>query len=137
MPEMSPAAADAFLRDLHVGVLAVERTSNPPLAVPIWYDLDEAGNVIIWTPADSWKARLIGAAGRATFIVQQEAEPYAYVMIEGHTTSAPADEGTARRIARRYFGEARGDQFLDSTPVDGNLVITIHRDKLRSFTYDE
>ena len=137
MPEMSPAAADAFLRELHVGVLAVERPSNPPLAVPIWYDLDEAGNVIIWTPAESLKARLVRAAGRATFTVQREVEPYAYVSIEGRTTSVPADEGTVRRVARWYFGDARGDQFLDSTPVDGNLVITIHRDKLRSFTYDE
>ncbi|MFW0789828.1 pyridoxamine 5'-phosphate oxidase family protein [Gordonia sp. CPCC 205333] len=136
MPEMTPAAADAFLRDVHVGVLAIERSSNPPLAIPIWYDVDEAGNVIIWTGADSVKARLIGRAGRASFTVQRETVPYAYVTVEGHTSSAAADDATARRIARRYLGEDGGDEFLKSSPVDGNVIITIHKDKLRSLTYD-
>ncbi|GAB16882.1 hypothetical protein GOEFS_016_00080 [Gordonia effusa NBRC 100432] len=137
MPEMTAAAADAFLRDLHVGVLSVERESKPPLAVPIWYDVDESGNVIIWTHGGSLKARLISKAGRASFTVQRETVPYAYVTIEGHTTSAAADDSTARRIARRYLGEKGGDEFLESNPNDGSIVITIHKDKVRSLTYDE
>ncbi|MFE3317487.1 pyridoxamine 5'-phosphate oxidase family protein [Nocardia sp. NPDC059195] len=137
MSPMTPAAADAFLRDLHVGVLAVERNSKPPLAVPIWYDVDESGNVIIWTHPDSLKAKLIERAGRASFTVQQEAMPYAYVTVEGHTSRASADDVTARRIAQRYLGENGGDGFLKSNPTDGYVIITIHKDEVRSLTYDE
>ena len=137
MPEMSPSEADAFLRDLHVGVLAIERESKVPLALPIWYDVDDDGNVIIWTHAESLKAKLIRKAGRASFTVQRETVPYAYVTIEGHATSEPADDATARRIARRYLGDVGGDEFLKSSPPDGNVVITIHKDKVRSLTYDE
>ncbi|WP_231703026.1 pyridoxamine 5'-phosphate oxidase family protein [Tsukamurella asaccharolytica] len=134
---MTDADADAFLRDLHLGVLAVERSANPPLAVPIWYDVDDSGNVIVWTHGGSLKAKLVSRAGRASLTVQRETVPYAYVSVEGHTTVAPADDATARRIARRYLGESGGDEFLDSNPTEGNVIITIHRDKVRSLTYDE
>ena len=137
MPAMTAASADAFLRDLHVGVLAIERSSKPPLAVPIWYDVDESGNVLIWTHPDSLKAKLIDRVGRASFTVQQEAVPYAYVTVEGHTTSAPADDATARRIARRYLGANGGDKFLESNPADGCVIVTIHKDKVRSLAYAE
>jgi len=37
---MSRSEREAFLADVHVCVLAIERTGQAPLAVPIWYDYD-------------------------------------------------------------------------------------------------
>ena len=35
---MSPEERDAFLADLHVGVISIEQAGAAPLTVPIWYD---------------------------------------------------------------------------------------------------
>jgi nitroimidazol reductase NimA-like FMN-containing flavoprotein (pyridoxamine 5'-phosphate oxidase superfamily) len=35
--EMTPEEREEFVADVHVGILAIERESKAPLAVPIWY----------------------------------------------------------------------------------------------------
>ncbi|MCF8572324.1 pyridoxamine 5'-phosphate oxidase family protein [Gordonia sp. HY002] len=66
---MTTTEADEFLRDVHVGILAVERKSNPPLAVPVRYDVYDQGRVVVWISEDSLKAKLLRRAGRATLTV--------------------------------------------------------------------
>jgi hypothetical protein len=34
--QMSTTEREAFLADLHVGVLEVERADGPPLVTPVW-----------------------------------------------------------------------------------------------------
>ena len=43
---MTEEERDAFLADLHVGVLSIEQDGRPPLSVPIWYDY--APGVGVW-----------------------------------------------------------------------------------------
>ena len=35
---MTKKEREAFLADLHVGVISIEQAGSPPLTVPIWYD---------------------------------------------------------------------------------------------------
>jgi hypothetical protein len=37
---MTRAEREAYLADLHVGVISIERAGSAPLTVPIWYDYD-------------------------------------------------------------------------------------------------
>ena len=79
---MSVAEREAFLADVHVGVLAVDQPGRGPLALPIWY-LVEDGDVIVGMGGQSKKADLLRAAGRATLTVQTEEPPYRYASVEG------------------------------------------------------
>jgi PPOX class probable F420-dependent enzyme len=114
---MTPAERDAFLADVHVGVLAVERPGKGPVAHPIWYVYDGT-DVIISVEADAVKARLLARAGRATMTVQVEHPPYRYVSVEGPVTLTPAHDGDGydlRSVAIRYLGAEAGAQYADST----------------------
>ena len=68
---------EAFLADVHVAILAVERDDGPPLASPVWYRYRPGGDVELMTEDESLKGRLLRSAGRAALSVQRETFPYA------------------------------------------------------------
>ena len=119
---MSEDERQAFLADLHVGVLAVERSDGPPLAVPVWYRYAPGGDVEISTDESSIKAGLLRAAGRASMVAQRESLPYAYVSVEGPVTFAEADHATRIDIATRYMGEELGTAYVEGTSGDSLLI---------------
>ena len=62
---MSTEGREAFLADVHVGVLSVADTdSRPPLTIPIWYSYTPGGELSLVTWKQTRKLRLIRAAGR-------------------------------------------------------------------------
>jgi len=71
---MSASEREAFLAEVHIGILSVEEPGRGPLALPIWYEYRD-GVVEFGTDRDSHKARLLLAAGRATLAVQDETPP--------------------------------------------------------------
>src|SRR5579872_6488437 len=75
---MSPAERQAFLADVHVGVMSVAQGSQGPLTVPIWYTYEPGAMVSIITGASSRKATLIAVAGRFSLCAQSETAPYKY-----------------------------------------------------------
>ena len=69
---MTRAEREEFLADLHVGVIAIEREGQPPLAVPIWYEYRPDQGVWVLTEEDSQKGRALKAAKRFTLVAQTE-----------------------------------------------------------------
>jgi PPOX class probable F420-dependent enzyme len=136
MANMSNEDRERFLADLHVGVLAVERTDRAPLAVPIWYAYEPGGEVSIWTTEGTLKDKLIRAAGRFSFTVQNEEPPYKYVTVDGEVTFVgPADEAEARKIAIRYLGDEAGNQFADENHSPSSIVIRMQPKRWLSVDY--
>lgn len=130
---------EEFLAGVHVGVLAVERTDGPPLAVPIWYDYRPGGDLWVLTPEDSIKGRLLQAAGRFSLAVQDETPPfYKYVSVEGPiTTIAAADEDDDNRpMAHRYFGPDLGDEYVESSDAQ-SLKFTMRPERWWSVDYSK
>ena len=115
---MTDAERQAFLADVHVGVISVERPDGPPLTVPIWYFYEPGGELWVLTEPTSRKGRLLERARRFSLCAQSE-DPtrYAYVTVEGPVTTAePADLETHRRpIAHRYLGPELGDLYIART----------------------
>ena len=104
---MTEEERDAFLADLHVGVISIEQDGRPPLSVPIWYDYTPGVGVWVITADTSLKAKHLQAAGRFTLVAQSEEPPaYRYVSVEGPIVETrPADlDADLRPMARRYFG---------------------------------
>ncbi|MGI9431617.1 MAG: pyridoxamine 5'-phosphate oxidase family protein [Myxococcota bacterium] len=117
---MTREEREAFLADVHIGVVSVADGERGPLTAPVWYAYEPGGEILFVTGADSLKARALGANARASFLVQTEELPYKYVSVEGAVTVGVADlEKHTRPIAHRYLGQEAGDGYLASTRTEG------------------
>jgi nitroimidazol reductase NimA-like FMN-containing flavoprotein (pyridoxamine 5'-phosphate oxidase superfamily) len=114
---MTKEEREAFLADVHVGVISIADEGRGPLAVPIWYAYDPGGEVRIMTGRESRKGRLLARAGRFSLCAQTERPPYKYVSVEGAiiSTEAADIERDLRPLARRYLGKEMGDRYVEET----------------------
>jgi nitroimidazol reductase NimA-like FMN-containing flavoprotein (pyridoxamine 5'-phosphate oxidase superfamily) len=113
---MTKEEREAFLADVHVGVLSVAHDSRGPLVVPIWYSYEPGGEIRIITGRASRKGKLLEQAGRFSLCVQSETAPYyKYVSVEGPIVAVevPDLERDRRPLARRYFGTEWGDRYIE------------------------
>lgn len=137
MPKnMTEDQREAFLADLHVGVLGVERADGPPLVVPVWYWYEPGGDVEVLTSGESLKGRLLARTGRATLCAQEEDLPYEYVSVEGPVRIDHLDEQygpEVERMAIRYLGDELGRQYA-AQEATGNIRVSLTPE--RWFTYD-
>jgi hypothetical protein len=81
--KMSREEREAFLADLHVGVISMSEKGRGPLTVPIWYAYEPGGEVVIATERNSRKMKLLEKGRRVSLCAQCETPPYKYVSIEG------------------------------------------------------
>lgn len=135
---MTEAERNAFLSDLHVGVIAIDHPDEPPLAVPIWYDYSPEVGVRLTSGDNSLKTRLLTAARRFSLVVQDETPPcYRYVSVEGPVVvQRPADvEADLRTIARRYLGVEGGDAFTEMIASDPITLFIMRPEKWRTVDY--
>ncbi len=137
---MTEAERQAFLAEVHVGVLAVERADGPPLAVPVWYGYEPGGAVEVLTSAGSLKGRLVAATGRASLCAQQEELPYRYVTVEGPAEidrlgdrARPAVEA----MAVRYLGDEMGRAYAADGVAEDEICIRITPERWLSVDYSK
>jgi hypothetical protein len=114
---MTKQEREAFLADVHVGIISVADEGRGPFTVPIWYASDLGGDVQIMTGRESRKGRLLARAGRFSLCAQTESPPYKYVSVEGPiiSTEAAGIERDLRPLARRYLGKEMGDRYVEET----------------------
>jgi nitroimidazol reductase NimA-like FMN-containing flavoprotein (pyridoxamine 5'-phosphate oxidase superfamily) len=131
---MTAAEREAFLADVHVGVLAIDEPGRGPLALPVWYQFED-GKVVIGMSGTSLKARLLGSAGRATLTVQTETPPYQYVSVEGPVTIS-ASQRDDLSMATRYLGPELGAWYAENNPsTDESVVVTITPENWRTMDF--
>jgi nitroimidazol reductase NimA-like FMN-containing flavoprotein (pyridoxamine 5'-phosphate oxidase superfamily) len=114
---MTKQEREAFLADVHIGIISISEEGRGPLTVPIWYAYDSGGDLRIMTGRESRKGRLLVLAGRFSLCVQTETSPYKYVSVEGPIVSTEAAdiERDLRPLARRYLGKEIGDRHVEET----------------------
>ncbi len=114
---MTKQEREAFLAEVHVGVISIAEIGRGPLTVPIWYNYEAGGEIRIMTGRESRKGRLLAHAGRFSLCAQTESPPYKYVSVEGPIVSTEAAdiEGDLRPLARRYLGKESGDRYVEET----------------------
>jgi PPOX class probable F420-dependent enzyme len=125
--QMTVEEREAYLADLHVGVVSVAgRDGRAPLAVPIWYRYEPGGLLSFVTGGNSRKTRALRETGRCSFCVQNEDIPYRYVTVEGPVVAIqPVDEEERRLIAHRYLGTEGGDAYIVATAGDRLNSVTV------------
>ena len=119
--DMTADEREAFLADVHVGILSIARTGKGPLALPIWYQYED-GYVRIGMGGKSLKAKLLRRAGRATMTVQTETPPYKYVMVEGPVVVL-SEQRDDYAMASRYLGPELGKWYAENNPSTSESVI--------------
>ncbi|MEZ5551334.1 MAG: pyridoxamine 5'-phosphate oxidase family protein [Pseudomonadales bacterium] len=134
---MTRSEREAFLADLHVGVLSVPAENSAPLSAPVWYDYRPGGDIWLLTGRTSQKGRLLRKGTRVTLVAQKESLPYAYVSVEGTVTAiTPAEVDTdTRPMARRYLGDKMGDAYAAQNSEDDSVRVTIRADRWLTVDY--
>ncbi len=140
--KMSKPEREAFLADLHVGVISVAEKDRGPLTAPIWYDYQPDGELWILTERSSRKGRLLEEAGRFSLVAQSETPPYKYVSVEGPITSIEVadEERDERPMAHRYLGQEFGDGYIEATRGDGdvdNILVKMRPQRWLSADYSK
>ena len=135
---MTQAEREAFLADVHVGIIAIPEPGRGPLAVPVWYAYS-AGELRVVTDRDSRKGRLLAQAGRFSLCIQTETPPYRYVSVEGPIVAMDASdvERDLRPLARRYLGPEGGDQYVEATRDEhaGNVLVRMRPERWLTADY--
>jgi PPOX class probable F420-dependent enzyme len=128
MPEMPAGAWRTFISSgTRTGKLATVHADGRPHVTPIWFVLD--GDEIVFTTAEtSAKGRHLRRDGRVCLCVDDETPPFSFVIVEGTTSlSTDLDEllGWATRIAGRYMGADRAEEYGRRNGVPGELLVRI------------
>jgi len=133
---MTSAEREAFLADVHVGVLAVDEPGRGPHALPIWYQYRD-GEVLIGIEGSSRKAALLRDAGRATLTAQTETAPYLYVSVEGPVVLEPASHDDLA-MATRYLGAELGAWYAQENPsAEASVTVRLRPEHWRTFDFSK
>ncbi len=114
---MTKQEREAFLADVHVGVISIPGPGRGPLTVPVWYSYRPGGEVLVVTARTSRKGQLLTRTDRFSLCAQTETAPYKYVSVEGSIVAIEDAnvERDLRLLARRYLGREMGDQYVEKT----------------------
>lgn len=126
MTALNQHEKEAFLSELHVGVLSIPQDGRGPLAAPIWYCYAPGENLWIMIGRESRKAGLLDVGTRVSLCAQKEDLPYAYVTVEGSVESVrPGTNEDILELATRYLGEEDGKAYTEGMPIGASLTVTI------------
>jgi PPOX class probable F420-dependent enzyme len=107
--------------------LATVRADGRPHIAPVWFDLD--GEALVFT---TWHATVKAANlrrdPRVSLCVDDDAPPFAFVIVEGTVTLSedPAELRTwAARIAGRYMGHDQAEAYGQRNGVPGELLVRL------------
>ncbi|MDO0973431.1 PPOX class F420-dependent oxidoreductase [Mycolicibacterium frederiksbergense] len=109
------------------GKLGYVAADGRPLIAPVWF-LVEDGRLVFNTGANTAKGRALQRDPRVVLLVDDERPPFSFVQVQGTAELSENDpdlRGTATRIAARYMGEQRADEYGERNGVPGELVVRI------------
>ena len=128
MTRLSERDRELFLAEPHIAALSVSAgPGRGPVTVPMWYQYEPGGEAWILTEAASLKARLIGAAGRFTLMVERTAPTIRYVSVEGPVTrTIPETDELVREITERYLPPGKADAYIEFAKANFGPQIAIY-----------
>lgn len=136
MPVMSDKQWRAFLsQGTRTGKLATVRADGSPHVAPLWFALD-GEELVFQTEKNSVKGRNLIRDPRFAFAVDDDAPPYAFVVLQGHARLSDDPDQVrywAGRLGARYMGEDRAEDYATRNGGPGIINIYGRIDKVSSF----
>ncbi|MGW0292754.1 PPOX class F420-dependent oxidoreductase [Streptomyces tuirus] len=131
--KMTDAQWREFVSDgTRTAKLSTVRADGSPHVAPIWFLLD--GNEVVFnTGKETVKGRNIVRDGRVALCVDDDRPPFSFVVLQGRArVSEDLDEVRhwASRIAARYMGEERAEEFGARNGVPGELLVRVTLDRV-------
>ncbi|MEU1196353.1 PPOX class F420-dependent oxidoreductase [Streptomyces sp. NPDC005813] len=117
------------------GKLSTVRADGGPHVAPIWFVLD-GDELVFNTGKETVKGRNLARDGRIALCVDDDRPPFDFVVLEGRATlSEESDEllHWATRIAARYMGEERAEEFGKRNGVPGELLVRVRIEKVVAY----
>ncbi|WP_405557705.1 PPOX class F420-dependent oxidoreductase [Streptomyces sp. NBC_01171] len=112
------------------GKLATVRADGSPHIAPIWFLID-GDELVFNTGEETVKGRNLARDPRVALCVDDDRPPFSFVVLNGQARlSEDLDEirRWATRIAARYMGEDRAEEFGARNGVPGELLVRVHID---------
>jgi PPOX class probable F420-dependent enzyme len=133
--KMSDAQWRAFVTEgTRTGKLSTVRADGSPHVAPIWFLLD-GDDLVFNTAKTSVKGRNLLRDGRAALCVDDDRPPFAYVILAGRVELSE-EPGPLRewagRIAGRYMGQDRAQEYGERNGVPGELLVRLRIGKVLS-----
>jgi PPOX class probable F420-dependent enzyme len=132
---MSPEEIKAFLlTGTRTGKIASVRDNGRAHIAPIWFTMD-GDDLLFTTWHTTVKAHNMQRDPRVSLCVDDEAPPFAFVIVEGTVTISENQVERlkwATQIARRYMGEDQAEAFGNRNSVPGELLIRLTPTKIIS-----
>lgn len=133
MPQMTESEWRAFLsHGTRTAKLATTRADGRPHVAPVWFVLD-GDDLVLNTGRDTVKGRTLAREPRVMICVDDEEPPFSFALVEGTATLSDdlADvRAWAGRIAARYMGEERAEEYAARNGVPGELVVRVRIEKV-------
>ncbi|WP_432251257.1 PPOX class F420-dependent oxidoreductase [Streptomyces sp. HNM1019] len=112
--------------------LATVRADGSPHLAPVWFLLD-GDDLVFNTGQETVKGRNLARDDRLTICVDDDRPPFAFVTLRGRAELID-DLGQVRdwatRIAARYMGEGRAEEYGARNGVPGELLVRVRIDKV-------
>lgn len=125
---LTPAASlDWVFAQPRTAKLATVTASGAPHVAPIWVARD-GDKLVFNTGVDTAKGRALARDPRVSLCFDDEAPPFAFVIITG-TVELSEDLTEVRRwagiIGGRYMGEDQAEAYGERNGVPGELLVTV------------
>jgi PPOX class probable F420-dependent enzyme len=130
MSEMTKVEIRNFLlQGTFTGKLGTINKNGTPHVVPIWFTLDNKNNILFTTGDTSVKAKNIRRDNRVRLCVDDQVPLYSFVTIDG-IAEIVSNEPTkifkwAKRIAGRYMGNDKAEEYGKRNSSEGELLLKI------------
>jgi PPOX class probable F420-dependent enzyme len=127
MAQLSEDVSSFLSEGTRTGILGWVAEDGRPLAAPVWFVVD-GGELVFNTGAATAKGKAVRRDPRVVMCVDEPRPPYSFVQVQG--VAATSDDlsellRTAIRIATRYMGAERAEEFGRRNAVPGELVVRI------------
>ncbi|SEC22925.1 hypothetical protein SAMN04490357_1498 [Streptomyces misionensis] len=113
------------------GKLSTVRADGSPHVAPVWFLLD-GNEVVFLTGRDTVKGRNLARDGRIALCVDDDRPPFHFVTLSGRArlSEDPAElRRWAAKVAARYMGEDRAEEFGARNGVPGELLVRVAVDQ--------
>ncbi|MFI8304305.1 PPOX class F420-dependent oxidoreductase [Streptomyces sp. NPDC085927] len=114
--------------------LSTVRADGSPHVAPVWFVLD-GDDVVFNTGGKTVKGRNLVRDGRVALCVDDDRPPFAFVVLRGRARISEDPEDLVRwatRIAARYMGQDRAEEFGARNGVPGELLVRVAVEKVLS-----
>ncbi|MER7815364.1 PPOX class F420-dependent oxidoreductase [Streptomyces sp. NPDC096153] len=114
--------------------LSTVRADGSPHIAPVWFLLD-GDDLLFTTGKETVKGRNLARDGRVALCVDDDRPPFSFVVVQGRAEISEDPEPLrhwATRIAARYMGEDRAEEFGARNGVPGELLVRVRVEKVQA-----